>query len=58
MVKCLQPKLDHAAFPSDDPRSGPVNPYGGSNKDVIQTLGRFQSTVNPDGKTVNAKRYI
>ena len=22
-------------------------------KEVIQTLGRFQSTVNPDGKTVN-----
>ena len=42
-------------FPSDNPRSGPVNPYGGLNKDVIQTLGRFQSTVNPDGKTVNIK---
>lgn len=42
-------------FPSDDPRSGPVNPYGGFNKDVIQTLGRFQSTVNPDGKTVNIR---
>tara|TARA_A100001388_G_scaffold231245_1_gene183509 strand:- start:450 stop:1136 length:687 start_codon:yes stop_codon:yes gene_type:complete len=40
-------------FPSDDPRSGPVNPYFGGNKEVIQTLGRFQSTVNPDGKTVN-----
>jgi len=42
-------------FPSDDPRSGPVNPYFGGNKEVIQTLGRFQSTVNPDGKTVNIK---
>ena len=42
-------------FPSDDPRSGPVNPYFGGNKEVIQTLGRFQSTVNPDGKTVNIR---
>tara|TARA_A100001201_G_scaffold53961_2_gene52762 strand:+ start:688 stop:1374 length:687 start_codon:yes stop_codon:yes gene_type:complete len=42
-------------FPSDDPRSGPVNPYGGLNKNVIQTLGRFQSKVNPDSKTVNIK---
>ena len=47
--------LSSFTFPSDDPRSGPVNPYGGFNKDVIQTLGRFQSTVNPDGKTVNIK---
>ena len=47
--------LSSFTFPSDDPRSGPVNPYSGSNKDVIQTLGRFQSTVNPDGKTVNIK---
>ena len=42
-------------FPSDDPRSGQVNPYFGGNKEVIQTLGRFQSTVNPDGKTVNIR---
>tara|TARA_Y100000004_G_scaffold17059_1_gene17647 strand:+ start:411 stop:1097 length:687 start_codon:yes stop_codon:yes gene_type:complete len=42
-------------FPSDDPRSGPVNPYGGLNKNVIQTLGRFQSKVNLDSKTVNIK---
>ena len=47
--------LSSFTFPSDDPRSGPVNPYSGSNKDVIQTLGRFQSKVNPDGKTVNIK---
>ena len=47
--------LSSFTFPSDDPRTGPVNPYGGSNKDVIQTLGRFQSTVNPDGKTVNIR---
>ena len=47
--------LSSFTFPSDDPRSGPVNPYSGSNKDVIQTLGRFQSTVNPDGKTVNIR---
>ena len=42
-------------FPSDNPRSGAVNPYGTLNKDTIQTLGRFQSTVNPDGKTVNIR---
>jgi len=47
--------LSSFTFPSDDPRSGPVNPYFGGNKEVIQTLGRFQSTVNPDGKTVNIK---
>jgi len=42
-------------FPSDNPRSGAVNPYGTLNKDTIQTLGRFQSTVTPDGKFVNVK---
>ncbi len=47
--------LSSFTFPSDDPRSGSVNPYGGLNKDVIQTLGRFQSTVNPNGKTVNIR---
>ena len=47
--------LSSFTFPSDDPRSGPVNPYFRGNKEVIQTLGRFQSTVNPDGKTVNIK---
>ena len=47
--------LSSFTFPSDDPRSGTVDPYFGDNKDVIQTLGRFQSTVNPDGNTVNIK---
>tara|TARA_R100000152_G_C6675356_1_gene110626 strand:- start:39 stop:716 length:678 start_codon:yes stop_codon:yes gene_type:complete len=47
--------LSSFTFPSDDPRSGTVDPYFGGNKDVIQTLGRFQSTVNPDGNTVNIK---
>ena len=47
--------LSSFTFPSDDPRSGTVDPYFGSNKDVIQSLGRFQSTVNPDGNTVNIK---
>ena len=47
--------LSSFTFPSDDPRSGAVDPYFGSNKDVIQSLGRFQSTVNPDGNTVNIK---
>ena len=42
-------------FASENPRTGAVNPYGSGNKDVIQTLGRFQSTVNPDGKTFNIK---
>ena len=47
--------LSSFTFPSDNPRSGTVDPYFGTNKDVIQSLGRFQSTVNPDGKTVNIK---
>ena len=47
--------LSSFTFPSDNPRSGSVDPYFGTNKDVIQSLGRFQSTVNPDGKTVNIK---
>ena len=47
--------LSSFTFPSDNPRSGSVDPYFGTNKDVIQSLGRFQSTVNPDGKTVYIK---
>ena len=42
-------------FPSDDPRSGAINPYGTLDKDTIQTLGRFRSTVSPDGEFVNVK---
>ena len=47
--------LSSFTFASENPRTGAVNPYGTLNKDVIQTLGRFQSTVNPDGKTFNVK---
>jgi len=47
--------LSSFTFASDNPRTGAVNPYGTLNKDVIQTLGRFQSTVNPGGKTFNVK---
>jgi len=47
--------LSSFTFASENPRTGAVNPYGSGNKDVIQTLGRFQSTVNPDGKTFNIK---
>ena len=42
-------------FPSDLPRYGAVNPYGTGSKDVIQTLGRFQSTPQAGGKYVNIK---
>ena len=45
-------------FASENPRTGAVNPYGTLNKDVIQTLGRFQSRVNPSGETFNVRdRY-
>ena len=47
--------LSSFTFASENPRTGAVNPYGSGNKDVIQTLGRFQSTVNPDGKTFNVR---
>jgi len=42
-------------FPGDLPRYGAVNPYGTGSKDVIQTLGRFQSTPLAGGKFVNIK---
>jgi len=42
-------------FPSELPRYGAVNPYGKGNKQVIQTLGRFQSTPKPGGEFVNIR---
>ena len=42
-------------FPSELPRYGAVNPYGSGNKQVIQTLGRFQSTPKPGGEFVNIR---
>jgi len=42
-------------FPSELPRAGAVNPYGSGNKQVIQTLGRFQSTPKPGGEFVNIR---
>ena len=46
-------RLSFLDFPSDLPRFGQVNPYGSGSKDVIQTLGRFQSTPQAGGKYVN-----
>jgi hypothetical protein len=46
-------RLSFLDFPSDLPRFGQVNPYGSGSKDVIQTLGRFQSTPQDGGKYVN-----
>tara|TARA_B100000424_G_scaffold79204_1_gene59245 strand:- start:166 stop:801 length:636 start_codon:yes stop_codon:yes gene_type:complete len=46
-------RLSFLDFPSDSPRFGQVDPYGTGSKDVIQTLGRFQSTPQADGKFVN-----
>ena len=46
-------RLSFLDFPSDLPRFGAVNPYGTGNKEVIQTLGRFQSTPQMGGKFVN-----
>jgi len=48
-------RLSFLDFPSDLPRFGQVNPYGTGNKEVIQTLGRFQSTPQADGKYVNIR---
>ena len=48
-------RLSFLDFPSDLPRYGQVNPYGSGNKEVIQTLGRFQSTPQIGGKFVNIK---
>ena len=48
-------RLSFLDFPSDLPRYGQVNPYGSGNKEVIQTLGRFQSTPQADGKFVNIR---
>ena len=48
-------RLSFLDFPSDLPRYGAVNPYGTGSKDVIQTLGRFQSTPQPGGKFVNIR---
>ena len=48
-------RLSFLDFPSDLPRFGAVNPYGTGNKEVIQTLGRFQSTPQLDGKFVNIR---
>ena len=48
-------RLSFLDFPSDLPRYGQVNPYGTGNKEVIQTLGRFQSTPQAGGKYVNIR---
>ena len=48
-------KLSFLDFPSDLPRFGQVNPYGSGSKDVIHTLGRFQSTPQAGGKYVNIR---
>ena len=48
-------RLSFLDFPSDLPRFGAVNPYGTGSKQVIQTLGRFQSTPQSGGKFVNIK---
>ena len=48
-------RLSFLDFPSDLPRYGQVNPYGSGNKEVIQTLGRFQSTPQTGGKFVNIR---
>ena len=48
-------RLSFLDFPSDLPRYGQVNPYGSGQKQIIQTLGRFQSTPQLDGKFVNIK---
>ena len=48
-------RLSVLDFPSDLPRYGQVNPYGSGQKQIIQTLGRFQSTPQTDGKFVNIR---
>ena len=48
-------RLSFLDFPSDLPRYGQVNPYGSGSKEVIQTLGRFQSTPQAGGKYVNIR---
>ena len=48
-------RLSFLDFPSDLPRFGAVNPYGSGSKEVIQTLGRFQSTPQIGGKYVNIR---
>jgi len=48
-------RLSFLDFPSDLPRYGTVNPYGTGSKEVIQTLGRFQSTPQAGGKYVNIR---
>ena len=48
-------RLSFLDFPSDLPRFGQVNPYGTGQKEIIQTLGRFQSTPQSDGKFVNIR---
>ena len=48
-------RLSFLDFPSDLPRFGQVNPYGTGQKEIIQTLGRFQSTPQAGGKFVNIR---
>ena len=48
-------RLSFLDFPSDLPRFGQVNPYGTGQKEIIQTLGRFQSTPQIGGNFVNIK---
>ena len=48
-------RLSFLDFPSDLPRFGQVNPYGTGQKEIIQTLGRFQSTPQIGGEYVNIR---
>ena len=54
-VRKVGKRLSFLDFPSDLPRFGQVNPYGTGQKEIIQTLGRFQSTPQIDGKFVNIR---
>ena len=54
-VRRVGKRISFLDFPSDLPRFGAVNPYGTGNKEVIQTLGRFQSTPQAGGKFVNIR---
>ena len=55
VIEVMGKRLSFLDFPSDLPRFGAVNPYGTGSKEVIQTLGRFQSTPQAGGKYVNIR---
>ena len=54
-VRRVGKRISFLDFPSDLPRFGQVNPYGTGQKEIIQTLGRFQSTPQIGGKFVNIR---